>query len=1337
MRNRFLPFLFFAGAGLAAAQKPELIAQPEGHLSEVYHVCFSPDERQALSADRSDRIVLWDLHSGKFVRFIPTGAAVDFLDFSSDGLDALAILSNRTLNAWNLASGERRWQGSLSGDTVVAARISSDRRSLAICFRDRSVECWDLAGGRRNWQKKPAGPAPALVFFSADDRTVEVMAADGRSLAAFQTEAGARQPPKAQAWPATDSLAIFGGGRAVGLAPGSLRWLDLPAGSARNLPHLRQAIDRLGLPISDFAVSRDGHIAVVALGTPTIVWSTTPGAPYNRTGNGTVLFWDMPTDRLLHRIDTLPEIVNALDLSADGALCLSASSDRTLRMWELPSGRERLRLERKPAVETIFRFTSDFRHLAMADMIGGFRTWELARPANPVDWRGQSFPNLPDGWNYLNALAFGPDDRSLVTAARYPPLRLWNSRPPEPVAELLDRHHCLEVTTALAFSPDGQKLLAGSSKEWRFMFMSVAGIPRDSVLRYITNAVGDTIGLTTREGDHYGKFGHNALVDPGEAPDTAFFLPNYFNVSLWDLKTGRSERVFYTGVEEWHPVSDVRFSPDGRLAIAAVADKTLAWDIETGARVVNELGMDYFHAAAWGSLPGRAATIGPDSTAVTIWNLSDGKVRVRLKGTSRVVAAAFHPGGPTVCTLGAGGVLTEWDGSTGAILRKIGGAPSGTFLEYAPDPNFVVIRGEGRVAVWNLATGKSVLELGELPHGGTCSGLFFDGHQAEQISLFEFLPDGRRAVSASYDGTLRFWNGKSGQEICTVFFPGANDWVATTPAGLFDASPGAMDQMYYRVGTEVIEMEQLKERYYEPGLLQKLLGFAPGELRDVEGFAAVELYPQIRARIDRDTLRVALTARNGGIGKLSLFINGKEVQQDINPWRRSNLALGLAGFARYFRTDTVNRVALRAYNAGDWLKSQAYPLEYRPFGAKGFGDAGGTGPGLPLSSPPALFALMVGTSDYAGSALDLRFADKDAAAMAQAIRSAGGALFPAGRIQVELLSTAGDSLSGTMSSSKNNIRKAFEAVAGRAKPGDLFLVYFSGHGVTYGSAEKASFYYLTKDIAGEDLHDPEIRQNFAISSEELTQWLTAIPALKQVMILDACNSGQVVEAFTARDLNPSQIRAFDRMKDRTGMFILTGSAADKVSYEANRYGQGLLTYSLLQGMSGLALTPDKRVDVMTLFQYARDKVPELARGVGGIQTPVLAFPAQGESFDIGIVTDQVKIPVTQVKPVFIRNNFQDQDAYDDVLGLTEAVAVHFQGLTARGAQAKIIYVDVSEYENAYSIKGRYTVKGENVVVRGRLFQGKTAVGDFKVNGTKNAFPALVEALVEKVSVMVE
>lgn len=95
--------------------------------------------------------------------------------------------------------------------------------------------------------------------------------------------------------------------------------------------------------------------------------------------------------------------------------------------------------------------------------------------------------------------------------------------------------------------------------------------------------------------------------------------------------------------------------------------------------------------------------------------------------------------------------------------------------------------------------------------------------------------------------------------------------------------------------------------------------------------------------------------------------------------------------------------------------------------------------------------------------------------------------------------------------------------------------------------------------------------------------------------------------------------------------------------------------------------------------------------------------------------------------------FQDDELFDDVLGLTPALADYFQQQSLLGAQASLIYVDVPEYENAYSMKGRYKVTGDAVEVRGRLFKGKTVIGEFLVTGKKDNLPGLVEAIVQKVS----
>ncbi|MBL7808053.1 MAG: caspase family protein, partial [Saprospiraceae bacterium] len=694
-----------------------------------------------------------------------------------------------------------------------------------------------------------------------------------------------------------------------------------------------------------------------------------------------------------------------------------------------------------------------------------------------------------------------------------------------------------------------------------------------------------------------------------------------------------------------------------------------------------------------------------------------------LKGhTGPVQAVAFSPVSPLMLTGSNDNTAKLWDLNLKAVQTFTGHTDAVFHVSISTDGKFVLTAsGDGTAKLWNPETGK-------------CLHTF----QVDQPADFVFSPDGKYLLHLNLDNTIHFYDAQNTNLLATMAILNEKDWVITTPSGLFDASPGAMELMYFISGDEVIELEQLKERYYEPGLIAKVMGFVSGELRDVQQFKDLPLYPLVEASINQNRLDIQLEKRNGGLGKLSFFVNGKEVAEDINSGRKESLSLELKEFAKYYRTDTLNTLSLRAYNAEGWLKSQAFSFPYAYVAARGSGQ--GSAPTLG-NGKPRLFAIIVGTADYSGEKLDLKYADQDATSIAAALNAAGQQLF-GNDVQLKLLSTKSNvsaELAGSVQSdisTKANIKAAFDAFAQQAQPTDVLVLYFSGHGITYGEAEKAQFYYLTKDIASEDLSDPEIRSKLTISSNELTDWIKGIAAQKQVLILDACNSGKIVETLSTigkKDLNPSQVRALDRMKDRTGMFILTGSAANMVSYEASQFGQGLLTYSLLQGMSGLALTDDKRVDVMTLFQYSRDKVPELAKSINGVQIPTLAFPVGGGSFDIGIVNDKVKIPLSQAKPVFIRNNFQDEDAFEDVLGLTDALEQYFRQQTAKGVQSKLIYVDVKEYENAFSMKGRYKVTGNEVAVRVRLYKGKSALGDeLKVNGKKDDMPGLVKQILQAV-----
>jgi hypothetical protein len=102
-------------------------------------------------------------------------------------------------------------------------------------------------------------------------------------------------------------------------------------------------------------------------------------------------------------------------------------------------------------------------------------------------------------------------------------------------------------------------------------------------------------------------------------------------------------------------------------------------------------------------------------------------------------------------------------------------------------------------------------------------------------------------------------------------------------------------------------------------------------------------------------------------------------------------------------------------------------------------------------------------------------------------------------------------------------------------------------------------------------------------------------------------------------------------------------------------------------------------------------VPNLVKGIGGIQTPQIFSPQGSQSFDIGILTetDKKEIPLAKVRPVYIRSNFQEETELEDVLGLGKTIDEALNEVFVRSTDSKLIFVDVKEYPDGCKLIGRY------------------------------------------------
>jgi hypothetical protein len=209
-----------------------------------------------------------------------------------------------------------------------------------------------------------------------------------------------------------------------------------------------------------------------------------------------------------------------------------------------------------------------------------------------------------------------------------------------------------------------------------------------------------------------------------------------------------------------------------------------------------------------------------------------------------------------------------------------------------------------------------------------------------------------------------------------------------------------MELMHWTVGVETISLNQLKDRYFDPGLLAKVLGLNKEPLRDVVGFTDVKLFPEVEsadAVPGRDGLQIRLKNRGGGIGRVQVFVNGKELQADargpgVNPdAAEATLTLDLSG--AHWKPGEQNDIRIVCWNREGYLSSRGVSVAWQDSGP-------------PEKAPPELYAIVAGISDYAAPDFRLHFAAKDATDFARALQVAGSRLFGEERVHLSLLSSA-------------------------------------------------------------------------------------------------------------------------------------------------------------------------------------------------------------------------------------------------------------------------------------------------------------------------------------------
>ncbi|MDI1484564.1 AAA family ATPase [Polyangium sp. y55x31] len=532
-------------------------------------------------------------------------------------------------------------------------------------------------------------------------------------------------------------------------------WIRVRARTSRRGEASARVLEGHAAKVNAVAVTRDGRLALSA------------------SDDRTVRVWDLDAGQALFVLTGHVSPIRGLAVSADGRTAVSGAADGALFVWDLGTARVTRQLRGHTGAVHAVAFAEGAGTVVSASEDGTLRVWSLAT--------GEVVRTLSGHAGGVQSVAVTADGRFCLSAGDDATLRLWEVASGR-IGKALDEP--ASPRAAVSMKAEGRALVAASHEDAVLCWAPLEGSPPELL-------PGHTDGVTSLSVTPDGRFLASGSWD--------------HTVRVWDLAARIPLGVLHGHAQG---VQAVALSPDGRTVVSGGEDRSVrVWNL--GSHVApGVLEGHHERVSALAATPDGSFVVSASfDDTLRIWDARRGELRAVLEGHALWVhGVTITPDGRRVISASVDGSLRVWDVATGQLTWVIsylpGCGPGTTSLGRSGVPlcapllvderaTMVITKSqEGPLGAWDLTEGQRVrtytttrgdplcaARVGNRLAAGSADGqvALWDvssgaevgelvGHEAA-VRAVVLSADGGFLVSASEDHTIRVWDLGAGRVV--------------------------------------------------------------------------------------------------------------------------------------------------------------------------------------------------------------------------------------------------------------------------------------------------------------------------------------------------------------------------------------------------------------------------------------------------------------------------------------------------------------------------------------------------------------------------------------------